>query len=66
MAKRPVSPRALKRAIAIIEESRYSHMRALHEPEYETTGNAAFHRRSIAEYEEVLKLLHRIETWLNP
>lgn len=59
--KRPVGPKAIAKAIAYIEESKYSHERAIHEPEYEIIGSVAFHRQAIAEYEYVLRVLHRIK-----
>lgn len=59
--KRPVGPRAVRKAIALIEGSKYSHERAIHEPEYEITGSVKFHRDAIAEYEYVLKVLRRIK-----
>lgn len=61
MARRPITLRSVRRAIAIIEESRFSHLRAIYEPEREITGTPTFHRRAVAEYEEVLEVLRRVE-----
>lgn len=59
--RRPVGPRAVRKAIAYIEDSRYTHIRALHEPDSVSNGTPAFHRQAIAEYEYVLKVLRRIK-----
>lgn len=56
--------RSVRRAIAIIEESRFSHLRAIYEPEREVTGSPAFHRKAVEEYEEVLDVLRQVATGL--
>ena len=58
---RPIGKRTVARAIAIIEDSQYSHRVALHEPDNQGYGSPAFHRQCIKDYEEVLRLLRRVE-----
>jgi hypothetical protein len=58
---RPIGKRTVQRAIAIIEDSQYSHRMAIQEPERMIAfGSPAFHRQCIKEYETVLRLLRRV------
>lgn len=66
---RPPGIKAVERAIMLIEASRYSHEVALYEPGKEptfskVTGPPAFHRKCIAEYDEVLVVLRQTLTML--
>lgn len=63
---RPIGPRTVARAIAIIEDSQYSHRRALHEPDRMLAyGSTTFHRQAIKDYEYVLRLLRRVQEQVN-
>lgn len=57
---RPIGPRSIQRAIAIIEDSQYSHRVAIAEPNNQAFGSPAFHRQCIKDYETVLRLLRRV------
>lgn len=58
---RPPGIGSVRRAIRIIEESRFSHERAIHEPERILAfGSPAFHRQCVVEYDEVLVVLRRV------
>lgn len=59
---RPIGPRTVAKAIAIIEDSQYSHRMAIQEPERMVAfGSKEFHRQCIQEYEVVLRLLRRVK-----
>ena len=63
---RPIGKRTVARAIAIIEDSQYSHRMAIQEPERILAyGSPAFHRQCIRDYEEVLRLLRRVAEMLD-
>jgi hypothetical protein len=62
--RRPVGPRAVKKAIAIVEDSRASHVRILEDPETDMLGTPSFHRRCVKEYDQVLRVLRRIQLQL--
>lgn len=58
---RPIGPRSIARAIAIIEDSQYSHRVAIHEPDNQAFGSPAFHKQCIKDYEFVLRVLRRVQ-----
>lgn len=63
---RPIGSRTVARAIAIIEDSQYSHRMAIQEPERMLAfGSVAFHKQCIRDYEQVLRLLRRVQESLN-
>lgn len=63
---RPIGPRTVAKAIAIIEDSQHSHRMAIYEPERMLAfGSVAFHKQCIKEYEVVLRLLRRLQDSLD-
>lgn len=57
----PPSRRAIRKAISIIEDSKQSHIVAIEEPKNQILGDKAFHKRCVAEYDQVLRVLRRVE-----
>lgn len=57
---RPIGPRTVAKAIAIIEDSQLSHRNAIAEPGNQAFGSPTFHRQCIRDYEQVLRLLRRV------
>ena len=55
------SRRAVRRAIAIIEDSQQSHVDAIKEPKNQILGDAAFHKLCVKDYAYVLKVLRQVE-----
>lgn len=53
--------RAIRKAIAIIEDSQRSHVEAIIDPDNQVLGDEAFHRLCVKEYEQVLRVLRRVE-----
>lgn len=57
---KPIGRRAVRRAIAIIEDSKQSHVQAIEEPKGQILGDKAFHKRCVKEYEQVLRVLRKV------
>lgn len=59
-----VARRSVRKAISIIEDSKQSHVDAIKEPKNQILGDKAFHKRCVSEYEQVLRVLRRVEEGL--
>lgn len=59
-----IARRSVRKAISIIEDSKQSHVDAIKEPRNQILGDKAFHKRCVAEYEQVLRVLRRVEEGL--
>lgn len=57
----PPSRRAIRKAINIIEDSKQSHIDVIEDPTIQIPGDKAFHKRCVAEYDQVLRVLRRVE-----
>ena len=55
------SKRAIRRAIAIVEDSQQSHLDAIQDPDNQILGDAAFHKLCVKDYAYVLKVLRAVE-----
>lgn len=61
---KPISRRAIRRAIAIVEDSKQSHVDAIAEPENQILGDKKFHKLCIREYDFVLDVLRGFKAGL--
>ena len=56
-----LSRRTVRRAIALIEDSKRSILEAIEDPENQILGDVKFHKRCVREYDYVLKVLRQVE-----
>ena len=56
-----VTRRQIRRAIALIEDSKRSHLDAIEDPDNQILGDVKFHKKCVREYDYVLKVLRQAE-----